>query len=96
MLDIKTVKPRPRNYHAVQFAGKNGKVIATWINEETRAERGGLDFAVARGSYVSVKSAYSDVWIKVYKGDWLVLDPDSEFSTYSDENFNLVFNLPKK
>ena len=98
MLDIITVKPRPRGYHAVQFTGKNGKVIAAWINEETRAKLGVLNFpvAVARGSYVNIETRYPDVWTKAGKNAWVVLDPEGEVDVYTDTEFNLVYKPSKK
>lgn len=88
MLNIITIKPRPRNYLAVQFNGKNGKDIVAWILEQPKN-----DDAVARGSYIDV--GYSEGWLKVRKTAWVVVDPEGEIDVYSDAEFNSVYILKK-
>lgn len=98
MLDMKTVKPNPRDYWAVQFTGKNSKEVATWINQVATANNDGVStkLAVARGSYITVENQNYEGFIKMRKNFWVVLDPEGDFNVYTPESFALVFASPKK
>lgn len=80
--NILDVKRRAVKAKAVQFTGKNGAEIVSFVRENNEQARNG-------GSYVTLSTDTASS--RVRKGDWVVLDADGSLAAYSPEAFAKFF-----
>lgn len=91
--NILTVTRRPVKAAAVQYTGKNGAEVVSFIKEYFGEPEG---FKVRNGgSYVSVNDGNHISSGKLRKGDWAVVDANGALLLLPPEEFDILFNIKK-
>lgn len=87
--NVLTVKRRAKAAAAVQFTGKNGAEIVSFVKEYAGE---GDNLAVRNGgSYITI--SFPNQGGRARKGDWVVVDADGAILVLTPERFDLLFAI---
>lgn len=86
--NIVSAKRRAVGVMAVQFTGKNGSEVVTFVRGSGEQATKGVEVRNG-GSYVTITEVGAGG--RTRKNDWVVLDADGKFRVYSPEEFAKLF-----